>query len=382
MLQPGRKFGRGDIAMTSPASSRYGFIDAIRGIAACLVMLQHSLYQSGLLGGPAGAHLTGFIPTWLELGETGVVAFFIVSGFVIPLSVEKTSSFKLFWFHRALRIYPLYIFTFFLTFAITSGGDIHSMKAFWLDLGAHLLFIQEYTAQQNFVGGSWTLSLEMIWYIAISGLAVLSLNKKSVWLVAACLVLSLAADAVCASGHPLPMGRLSMLLCCVLGLICYRWDAGHITRKMFLGLSGALAVAIALNIYLGFQLFPAAHPSAAFRVVACSWSVAALVYFLPFFTRKSAIWSHPAFGFLGRHSYSIYLLHPIVLVMLTWAHVTSAPLIALTFLVTIGIAMLTYRFIESPPISFGHLFKSRHLPSPRTSPEAKGQTAQMLTRAS
>jgi peptidoglycan/LPS O-acetylase OafA/YrhL len=86
---------------------RYGFLDSIRGFAACLVMLQHTLYQSGLLGSDL-TRLTGFIPTWLELGETGVVAFFIVSGFVIPLSLEKTNDFRLFWVHRALRIYPLY----------------------------------------------------------------------------------------------------------------------------------------------------------------------------------------------------------------------------------------------------------------------------------
>jgi peptidoglycan/LPS O-acetylase OafA/YrhL len=80
---------------------RYAFIDAIRGIAALSVMLQHSLYQSGLLGDFAHhATLTGFIPTRLELGETGVVAFFLVSGFVIPLSLEKTASFMLFWLHR------------------------------------------------------------------------------------------------------------------------------------------------------------------------------------------------------------------------------------------------------------------------------------------
>ena len=69
--------------MASQTTSRYGFIDTIRGIAACLVMLQHSLYQSGLLGDWPGTKLTGFIPNWLELGETGVVAFFLVSGFVI-----------------------------------------------------------------------------------------------------------------------------------------------------------------------------------------------------------------------------------------------------------------------------------------------------------
>src|ERR1700726_346263 len=160
--------------MASQSTSRYGFIDTIRGIAACLVLLQHSLYQSGLLGDWPGTKLTGLIPNWLELGETGVVAFFLVSGFVIPLSLEKTSNFKLFWIHRALRIYPLYITIFIVSFAIKVGGNIHSIRAFFVDAISHLLFVQEYLKQEDFVGGSWTLSLEMAWYIVISGLFLVS----------------------------------------------------------------------------------------------------------------------------------------------------------------------------------------------------------------
>ena len=382
MRRPNRKSRSGDTGAAASSSFRYGFIDAIRGLAACLVMLQHSLYQSGLLGGPAGARLTGFIPNWLELGETGVVAFFIVSGFVIPLSLEKTANVSLFWLHRALRIYPLYIATFFLTFAITNGGDIRSFGAFWVDFGAHLLFIQEYIKQENFVGGSWTLSLEMIWYATISGLAVISLNRNNVMLVVASLVLSIAADTICALGHPLPMGRLSMLLCCVLGLICYRRDSGHITSKMFSVLSVALVCGIGLNLYCGFYLFPSAHPSATFTMVACSWSAAAIVFFLPFFTRKSAVWSLPLFGFLGRHSYSIYLLHPIILYLLASAHLASAPLIGATFLLTIGCAMLTYRFVEAPPIRMGHLLKAKRRTSARTVQEGEAPPPHLLTHTS
>jgi peptidoglycan/LPS O-acetylase OafA/YrhL len=366
--------------MKPPSRSRYGFIDAIRGIAACAVMLQHSLYESGLLGGPASAHLTGFIPNWLELGETGVVAFFIVSGFVIPLSLEKTANFKLFWIHRALRIYPLYIVTFAVTFLMERGGDIQSVAAFCANALAHLFFVQEYLKQQNFVGGSWTLSLEMIWYIAISILAVLSLNKKTVSLVVAGLLLSFLADAACASGHHLPMGRLSMLLCCVLGLVFYRRDAGHLSGRSFTCLSFALVAAIALNLFLGFGLFPGSHPTATFRTVACSWSLAAFVFIMPFLTRRATIWSHPAFGFLGRHSYSIYLLHPIVLFMLTSGHVAGAFLIAVTFVVTIAVATLTYRFIEAPPIRVGHRLRPK--PQPFAGPLAEGDVAavRMVTR--
>jgi peptidoglycan/LPS O-acetylase OafA/YrhL len=344
--------------MTSPAKSRYGFIDAIRGLAACAVMAQHSLYQSGLLGGPASAHLTGFIPNWLELGETGVVAFFIVSGFVIPLSLEKSTSFKVFWIHRALRIYPLYLVIFFATFVLRHGGDIHSIGAFFVNFASHLFFIQEYVGQEGFVGGSWTLSLEMIWYAIISTLFVLSLNKKTVALVIVSLAISGIAEVMCAAGHHLPMGRLSMLLCCVLGLVCYRREQTSISTRTFTILSVLLGGAIVSNLFIGFQLFPGPHPSATFRMAFFSWSLAAMVFLLPFLSRKCTFWGHSGFSFLGRISYSVYLVHPIILYVLLPTHLAGFPLIAATFATTICMATLTYRFVESPPIRIGHRLKS------------------------
>ena len=64
-----------------------------------------------------------------------------------------------------------------------------------------------------------------------------------------------------------------------------------------------------------------------------------------------------AFSFLGRISYSVYLLHGIVLLLLIPVH--GIGLIVVAFIVTIGMSTLTYRFIELPPICFGHSLKSR-----------------------
>jgi peptidoglycan/LPS O-acetylase OafA/YrhL len=341
-------------------ASRYGFIDSIRGIAACLVLLQHSLYQSGLLGVWPGGDLTGFIPTWLELGETGVVAFFLVSGFVIPFSLERTGDFGLFWVHRALRIYPLYVTVFVLTILVSGGGGIHSIRG-WLFNGlAHAFFLQEYLGQENFVGGSWTLSLEMVWYIGISGLFLISLNKQPNVLVSLSILVSVLAQTSCALGHHLPMGRLSMLLCCVFGLVCYRREQGDISGKHFALLSGALSVTIALNLFVGFQIFPGVHPSASFKMVIVSWALAAVIFFASFFTRQAGLWQSSVFSFLGRISYSVYLLHAVVLYMLSLIPLVGIQLIGVAFFVTIGLSTLSYRFIELPPIRFGHSLKPKH----------------------
>jgi peptidoglycan/LPS O-acetylase OafA/YrhL len=340
---------------------RYGFIDAIRGVAACLVMLQHSLYPSGLLGDWPTGRLSGFIPNSLELGETGVVAFFLVSGFVIPLSLEKTANLKLFWIHRALRIYPLYLLIFFTTFAVQDGGLIRSMKGFVSDFGASLLFIQEYLKTENFVGGSWTLSLEMVWYVVVAILFFLSLHKKTNLLFGASVLASIAAEICCAAGLHLPMGRLSMLICCVLGLICYRFSRGEIAKMQFAALSGILIGIIGLNLLVGERLFPSAHPTASFRMASDSWMIAGVIFFIPFLTRGSSVWGHSFLSFLGRVSYSIYLLHPVVLTLLSRVHVRGVPLIVSTFALTIAGSAVTYRFVELPPIQFGQRLTARKI---------------------
>jgi peptidoglycan/LPS O-acetylase OafA/YrhL len=349
--------------MAVRTTSRYGFIDAVRGVAACAVMLQHSMYASGILGGPPGSILRGFIPTWLELGETGVVAFFLVSGFVIPLSLEKTAELKRFWLHRALRIYPLYILIFFLTFAAMAGGRVHSVHGFLVNFLSHILFVQEYAKQEEFVGGSWTLSLEVVWYIAISGLFLVSFNKRAALLVCLSVAVSVLAELGCIFGHHLPMGRLSLLLCCVLGLVCYRYSREDISSRRFAALAIIMIVTVTMNLLVGMQLFPSSHPTATFKMAIDSWALAAVIFFVPLLTRRSKIWGHSGLNFLGRISYSVYLLHPVVLYLLLQTPIRGVAMIVATFAFTIAMATITFRYVEAPPIRFGHSGKLRRAPT-------------------
>lgn len=345
--------------MTQAKVLRYGFIDSIRGIAACLVMLQHSLYESGILGTPEARNLTSVIFNWLELGETGVVSFFLVSGFVIPFTLERTSTFTLFWIHRALRIYPLYLTIFALTVFSRGGGEPKTVIVWFVNFASHILFLQEYLSQENFVAGSWTLSLELVWYIVIFCLFLVSLNKNTTAVVLLCVIVSSLAQLVCITSFHLPMGRLSMLLCCVLGLVCYRREQEAISARQFVALFGVLGLTIFINLYVGFKLSPALVPSATFLMVINSWVLAAIIFFVPLFTQNSTIWRYPALSFLGRISYSIYLLHGIVIYFLLKIPLFGIPLIIGTFAITILGSAFTYQVIELPPIRLGHSLHPR-----------------------
>lgn len=81
---------------TRPGHTRYLELDALRGIAALAVVLFHfTMYR------PEAGY--GFV-----LGVTGVDLFFIISGFVILLSLEKTRDWKEFLLDRFSRLYPAY----------------------------------------------------------------------------------------------------------------------------------------------------------------------------------------------------------------------------------------------------------------------------------
>lgn len=66
-------------------ASRYAYIDMIRGIAALAVVLAHCLER----GYPGFRTFQGNV---LDFGRFGVIAFFVVSGFVIPVSLQRAGS--------------------------------------------------------------------------------------------------------------------------------------------------------------------------------------------------------------------------------------------------------------------------------------------------
>ena len=62
--------------------SRLAWLDALRGFAALCVVFDHG---STLLLLPARS----FLYQWLNLGQYGVFVFFLVSGYIVPASLER-----------------------------------------------------------------------------------------------------------------------------------------------------------------------------------------------------------------------------------------------------------------------------------------------------
>ncbi|MFT3704045.1 MAG: acyltransferase [Agriterribacter sp.] len=135
---------------------RYNELDALRGIAAIFVLLFHyTLHRPQ-------ANL-GF-----RFGVTGVDLFFIISGFVIFMTLKKVKDSSEFIIGRISRLYPTYwacvTFTFILICisAVNSGSRIDFVQYL-----VNLTMFQYYFRIRDIDGPYWTLLIEMVFYISI-----------------------------------------------------------------------------------------------------------------------------------------------------------------------------------------------------------------------
>src|SRR5271169_2094357 len=155
---------------SNPPMSRLDSLDALRGIAALLVASYHT---SELLRSP---HYYNH-PVWFNcfsLGGTGIIVFFILSGFVISSIADGRIGHKYIFLHyiyrRTVRIYPLY-WLYLLLFVLLvwqHTGQLPQLgSSFWL--GSVLLWP---VGSYPFLAAGWTLTFELFFYLAYGSLIV------------------------------------------------------------------------------------------------------------------------------------------------------------------------------------------------------------------
>src|SRR5919199_2802289 len=167
------------IELKEQANFRLLFLDFIRGIAALSVFFQHAC--EGLW-----PEFWSFSHNSFNLGKFGVVIFFLVSGFIIPFSLERGGSARKFWMGRFFRLYPLYWTSLVCIVTLAILGSPSVPENFRTNLVPN--FLVNLTMFQDFVGvppalGVYeTLTLELVFYIACTILFLLQLHRKSyVW---------------------------------------------------------------------------------------------------------------------------------------------------------------------------------------------------------
>jgi peptidoglycan/LPS O-acetylase OafA/YrhL len=147
--------GKEDVSL-----NRIQELDALRGIAALVVLIFHfSLLNPDLL-------------KFTKFGITGVDLFFIISGFVITMSLDRIQFGYQFVINRFSRLYPTYwaavIFT-FLIICINKyffGADPHTPLP-TQDFLYNLTMFQYYFGVKDLDGPYWTMIIEMLFYLVM-----------------------------------------------------------------------------------------------------------------------------------------------------------------------------------------------------------------------
>lgn len=272
---------------------RLGELDALRGIAAFGVVIHHYLSRYADLYGHSSA-----FPWRFDGGRLGVHLFFMVSGFVILMTLERTRTASDFVVSRAARLYPAYWFAVLLTGSVLLLAPLPDTRLGLDGLLINLTMFQRAFATANVDEVYWTLSVELAFYFIMLTLWKLGALKNIVALAAAwltgealwCLGVDLGWLGVVGSALKAPfLWNFAHLF--VAGMLFHRLHQGERGWHLHALLAGCLA----LQGTIGWETFPAALLFYA-------------VFYLVAYDRLRALAVRPLL-FLGTISYSLYLLH-------------------------------------------------------------------------
>jgi peptidoglycan/LPS O-acetylase OafA/YrhL len=415
-LPPARSQTSPQAASVAPTRGRrLAWLDALRGIAALFVVFDHLSYH--VLQSVRGAVYHVFDP-----GLYGVFVFFMVSGYIIPASLERKGSIRSFWLSRLFRLFPLFGFAIVAVFVMHGFGyaslrdaNTHPTAAVF----AHLFMLSDVLGVSNVINVLWTLSYEMVFYLLLTALFAVGVHQRSerfaVGFAAAALLLggllptvwlshsslgvtsvAVAADlliigglALAVVGHRLPrtLGAwlaaatgltlvafnervyayegLTILALMFTGTMLYRAEHGQIARRKAATLAIVVfAAAIAAGAWHIASIYPH-DPGLRQRQWILSVALAGLTFAIGMALRKLPVPS--VLAWLGLVSYSIYLLHPLLIDVYTevpWTH-GSHPfgvqvVLAAGFLAALlAVCAVTYYLVEAPMQRLGHRVAAR-----------------------
>lgn len=348
---------------------RLRYVDALRGIAALLVLWMHVANGYHALG-PApmrGSWLNDIFAS-IDIGRIGVVVFFLISGFVVPFSIHAGSAAPVrgFAIRRFFRLFPAYwlsvplaAFAFFW-----AVGSPFSAR----ELLVNLTLLQDLVGVRPAEGVYWTLLVELVFYaLCVALLLGRSLfSARRIALIAAALAMAhLFAMFMYWLGKPVASVALSfwpLNLSVMLFGTLYRLHATGERDAAASLIMKTLGIFYAVALPFGAML--AVHKMPTYTI---AYALGFIVFVAG--TRVVRI-ATPLTDGLGRISYSIYLLHPIVAELIylwllrqpvasAWRTQHLAVYLAAVTALTLCAAAFAYRFVEAPAIRLGHRLAAR-----------------------
>lgn len=373
--------------------SRIAYLDSIRGIAALGVVAYHCWLAAdvrqrlGLIGPPhsaASLALEG-MAKFFEAGRAAVMLFFVLSGFVLARSLARSgTSYAGYAIKRVLRIYPAFLVVVLVSYALHVGlgprphaTSVLMDRVFEPDVSPAGL-----VKTLALWGTSDSVNLDLVVWSLVHEMRISLIFPLILWTVQNGGRRSLAAWSVLSLGCTLGLyamtgqaafgfteatlaetllvtGYFVVFFACGAYLAIQADRAARLTAGLKPPIQWALIV-LSVFIFLkadhgastlGTCLVDYAHGAAAVAIIALALGVARLERAL---SHRTLIW-------LGRISYSLYLVHlPILYVI--YVFFADRPWFAGAAIVVLSLAVAEFmaRFVEFPFMALGKKLAQRH----------------------
>ncbi|MEV4367051.1 acyltransferase [Nonomuraea sp. NPDC049637] len=380
---------------TPGAPSWLAWLDALRGIGALAVVAEHLLPW----------FLPALRPYWFSLGVYGILVFFLVSGYIIPTSLERHGDVRAFWASRAFRLYPLYLAVIALVLAASWWVPVREgVPRDGSAVAAHATMLLDVVSVGGVADTMWTLSYEMVFYLLVTALFLVRAHERS-GLVSVLFAGASVAVGLVVSGAVLRGGWPAYVSCAVFGagLACVVGGWFRRTAACVLGLMALALLLLSSRVpWLGAAVVAVMFAGTAIhrweRGRGGLWPVAvtaALVAVAPVWAIESGWWwveadvwlttialaaatfagamalrgrrLPAALTWLGLISYSLYLVHHPLLKY--FVEVTGdlrrAPLpyqlamAGLALVLILAVSALSYRYVERPMQALGRRLSRR-----------------------
>ncbi|TQI77524.1 peptidoglycan/LPS O-acetylase OafA/YrhL [Serratia marcescens] len=342
-------------------NNRLDSVQALRGLAALFVMLFHFRWNINLSYPSLGDELFGW-------GAIGVDVFFIISGFVITLSAKKLkpglSATGVFLKHRARRILPTYFIILLITFLLSGAMSTFHYPEKVSNFASALTFspidannAPFYVDDGGVYGIRWTLNYEVFFYLVM---AVCLISKYRWLLLFGVFSLSLIVFPLLAGQPP------------TLGVSGYQFNSAYLNLMtnpiiwQFLvgvgfgliypytkNLNGQLRLVILVIAIIVTGYFIFFMPSLGHGLTMSGWYLSIL--FIAVVLNDEVITKYmPRFFItLGEISFSLYLIHTLMNGGIgnrfeSIGVPDGLPRFVLSCVISIGLAYLSYKFIERP----------------------------------
>jgi len=341
--------------MRSSAGEYFMGLDHVRAVAVFLVFCWHFLHAGDIV--PIDGSMTALpVMALFTQGFTGVSLFMVLSGYLFAkLSDGHDLRLRGFWFNRALRLLPLLSVVLVLAFlkSLYTGESLYMAER--LAWGWLLPTLPQ---------GAWSVTVEAHFYLLFPGVLWLTRRTPTALLGVVALALGLRGLLYWQEvklgyvAYATLVGRIDQFL---LGCLAWHWRHLMTGRHLIWAVSAAAFVALMCHLdRTGSLLIPRDNFSpwwiglttleGLFHAITVAW------YDTSF--KPGRGWLSRGVARVGQYSYAIYLLHTFVVFKLAvWIHThvlvlsnvyLAVAAAALSFLLFLPVAALSFRLIEAP----------------------------------